>query len=554
MKSAQTLRIPMEKFTPDTATSHQDQDDSTFLSHEPCPKCDSSDALARYDYGHGFCFSCEAYFPADGEVEVDTPAPASGFLKSKPVPIQSRGVKASTCKMAGYGVSEWKGQRVQVADYRNDRGELVAQKIKTADKSFAILGNGRALRCWQIHRYKPGGKKIPIFEGEIDCLKWLDMYPRYPAVSVPSGAASAAKAVARDIEFFESFEEVLICMDSDEAGRKAAVEIASLFSPGKAKIMQIPSPAKDVCDACSLGLQDQLVENFWNAKVYRPDGIITGAELLDVILDDKQVPAVAYPWEGLNEKLHGLRQGELVTVCSGTGVGKSQLCRNLAVHLIQEGYKVGYIALEESLARTGLSLLGLVMGKPLHIDRDLVTPDEMREAFMKELSERLFVYNHFGSLSSENLLARCRYLRVAEQCDFLIIDHLSILVSGWGDGDERRLIDNVMTALRSQVCEATGVGMILVSHLKRVEGKSAERGGDPELNHLRGSQSISQLSDACIALSRDTMGEDPHVTTVRVLKNRFSGELGVACHLRWDAATGRHSEISLEFEKKDVPF
>ena len=127
-------------------------------------------------------------------------------------------------------------------------------------------------------------------------------------------------------------------------------------------------------------------------------------------------------------------------------------------------------------------------------------------------------------------------------------------MSGWGDGDERRLIDNVMTALRSQVCEATGAGMILVSHLKRVDGRSAERGGEPELSHLRGSQAISQLSDACIALSRDTMGDDPNLTTVRVLKNRFSGDLGLACYLRFDPETGTHTEVNPEFESEETPF
>ena len=532
----------------------QSPDSSSFSAHEPCGSCGSSDACARYDDGHTFCFACETYTPADGSESVEE-KPTEGFLAWKPIPLQSRGIKASTCQLAGYGVSEYKGARVQVADYRDDDGRLVAQKIKTADKQFQILGNGRSLRCWQIHRYKGGGKRVPIFEGETDCLAWMNMYPKYPAVAVPNGAAGAAKAVARDIEFFESFEEVLICMDNDEPGRKAALEIAALFSPGKAKIMQVPPAAKDVCDAISKGLRSELVEAFWNAKPYRPDGIVTGGELLEVIVNDEEVPACPYPWEGLNEKLHGLRQGELVTICAGTGVGKSQVCRSLAVHLIRQGHRVGYIALEEGLARTGLSLLGLVMGKPLHLDRSGVTKEEMREAFMRELADKLYVYNHFGSLSAENLLARCRYLRVADRCDYLIVDHLSILVSGWGDGDERRLIDNVMTALRSQVCEATGVGMVLVSHLKRVEGRSAERGGEPELSHLRGSQSISQLSDACIALSRDTMGDDPDLTTMRVIKNRFSGELGVACHLRWSPETGQHREVNPEFEPKDeVPF
>lgn len=555
LKGQQTL---MGKATPDTATIPMPENSSNFLTHEPCEKCKSSDGLARYDDGHGYCFACNTYYSAEGEEE-NCEATPEGLLSWQPMPLKSRGIKASTCKLAGYGVAEWRGGRVQVADYRDADGKLIAQKIKTADKKFAILGDGRGLRCWQLHRYKGGGKRIPIFEGETDCLRWLELFPKYPACAVPSGAAGAARAVAKDIEFFETFEEVIICFDADPAGQAAALEVAALFSPGKAKIMHVPSPANDVCDAFARGLHVEIVEAFWQAKPYRPDGIVAGNELLDAILNEREVPSVPYPWQGLNDKLHGLRQGELVTVCAGTGVGKSQLCRSLAIHLVREGHRVGYIALEEGLARTGLSLLGIAMGLPLHIDRSATTEEEMREVFMRELSERLYVYNHFGSLSSENLLARCRYLRVAEQCDYLVVDHLSILVSGWdasgGITDERRGIDNVMTALRSQVCEATGAGMILVSHLKRVEGRSAERGGEPELNHLRGSQSISQLSDACIALSRDTMGEDPNLTTVRVLKNRFSGDLGVACHLRWCPETGLHREVHPDFEEKvEVPF
>tara|TARA_R100001163_G_C5064730_1_gene202436 strand:+ start:1779 stop:3161 length:1383 start_codon:yes stop_codon:yes gene_type:complete len=456
--------------------------------------------------------------------------------------------------LAGYGIGDFNGEKVQVADYRNDNGELIAQKVKTKDKKFSIIGNGRNLRCWQLHRYKPGGKRIVVFEGETDCLKWQDIFPRYPATSVPSGAASAAKSIARDITFFESFEQVIICFDRDDAGRKAAEEVAQLFTPGKCCIMQVPEGANDVCDAWAQGFQEELVQSYWDAKPYRPDGIVTGDDLIEAILDDTEVASTPYPWEGLNDKLHGLRSGELVTICAGTGVGKSQICRSLALHLIRQGHKVGYIALEENLAKTGLALLGLVLEQPLHIDRTAVTKDEMREAFDRELRDRLFVYNHFGSMSSDNLLARCRYLRVAEKVDFLFIDHLSILVSGWDStqGDERRMIDNVMTALRSQVCEATGVGMILVSHLRRVEGRSAERGADPELSHLRGSQAISQLSDACLALSRDTMGDDPDLTTVRVLKNRFSGELGEACHLRWDSKTGAHAEVDPQFTPADT--
>ena len=535
-----------------------------FVEHEPCPACGSSDALARYSDGHGFCFSCETYFPGDGDAEApEEPTVPEGFIAHKPADLKSRGIRASTCRMAGYGIATVNGETVQVADYRDAQGALVAQKVKAPGKRFSVVGQGSKLRCWQLHRFKPGGRRISIFEGETDCLKWLDMFPKYAAVALPAGAAGGAKAVARDIDFFESFEEVRICMDRDEAGAKAADEIAQLFSPGKCRVVVVPEGANDVCDACSQGLQEELVQAWWEAKPYRPDGIVAGDELLEAILEDKGAESlVAYPWQGLNDKLHGIRAGELVTVCAGTGVGKSQFCRSLTVHMLQNGLRVGYIALEEGLARTGLSLLGLIMCKPLHIDRSNVSDEELREVFNRELKDRLFVYDHWGSMSSENLLARCRYLRIAEQVDVLVIDHVSILASGWNssDGDERRLIDNVMTALRSQVCEATGVGMILVSHLRRVDGRSAERGGDIELSHLRGSQAISQLSDACLALSRDTLGEDKNLTQVTVLKNRFSGELGTAAHLRWDPETGRHTEVDPRFDEapleasQEVPF
>ena len=537
---------------PNTPTEGRDSD-SNCLHYEPCEVCGSNDNVARYDDGHGYCFGCGAYYHGD-ELRKEEEELMEGFIPRKPQALRSRGIRKETCSLAGYGVGEWKGVKVQVADYRDEAGELIAQKLKSADKQFVILGDSKKMQLWQQHRYKKGGRRLPSFEGETDCLQWRDKNPRYPAVAVPNGAAGAAKAIARNIEFVESFQEVIICFDADEPGQAAARECAALLTPGKARIMTLPGEANDVCDAVKQGLTKQLIESFWNAKVWRPDGIVAGDELFDVITNEEEVPSTPYPFEGLNEKLLGLRPGELVTVCAGTGVGKSQLCRNLAIHLMRNGAKVGYIALEESLARTGLSLLGQVMKKPLHLGRNGTTIEEMKEAFDTEMKDRLFVYNHFGSMSSENLLSRCRYLRIAEGCSYLIIDHLSILVSGWGDGDERRLIDNVMTALRSQVCEATGAGMILVSHLKRVDGRSAERGGEPELSHLRGSQAISQLSDACIALSRDTMGDDPNLTTVRVLKNRFSGDLGLACYLRFDPETGTHTEVNPEFESEETPF
>ena len=144
--------------------------------------------------------------------------------------------------------------------------------------------------------------------------------------------------------------------------------------------------------------------------------------------------------------------------------------------------------------------------------------------------------------------------------DFVILDHLSIVVSGLDGGDERRTIDQAMTRLRSLV-EQTGIGMVLVSHLRRPDGRAHEEGGQTSLSQLRGSAGIAQLSDMVVGLERDQQGEHPNVTTVRILKNRWSGDTGEACHVQYDKDSGRLTETHSDFADTassggfdDVPF
>jgi len=139
-------------------------------------------------------------------------------------------------------------------------------------------------------------------------------------------------------------------------------------------------------------------------------------------------------------------------------------------------------------------------------------------------------------------------------CKWIIVDHLHMLVSSITEGDERRTIDSIMTRLRS-IVEETGVGMILVSHLRRVEGnRGHENGVTVGLNHLRGSQSIAQLSDCVIALERNQQADDPlesQTTHLRVLKSRYTGDVGMATHLLYTHNTGRLSEIESESFEED---
>lgn len=521
---------------------------STCLRHDPCPACTSSDAFAVYDDGHGHCFSCGHHTTASAE-----PAPATKrskkadkFLDVTPVDIPARRISESVCRSHGYGTARHKGEVVQVADYCDEAGTVVAQKIRTADKQFSIIGDAKAMKLWPQWRFKPGGKRLLICEGELDLLCWQSLgEDRWPAVSVPNGAAGAKNAIAKSIDWVESFDEVVLCFDNDEAGKAATDAVCSILTPGKALVMRLPGGVKDICDAAKAGLAKELVDAFWKAIPRRPDGIVGTQEILAALLNPP-TPGVPYPWSGLTRMLNGMRRGELVTLTAGTGVGKSLVAGLIAHHLVKGGLKIGYISLEESLSRTAERLIGAEIGRQLHLSREGVTPQMLQEVWNNVFAGKVVVFNHFGSMDAETLLARIRYMRIAEGVDFLVLDHLSILVSGWDSdsGDERRLIDNVMTTLRS-ICEQTGVGMLLISHLRSPDkGSTHEEGARPKLSELRGSKSISQLSDAVIAVVRDQMGEDPNRSEVWVLKNRHSGITGRAATLRYDPDTGAMAEES----------
>ena len=280
-------------------------------------------------------------------------------------------------------------------------------------------------------------------------------------------------------------------------------------------------------------------------REYRPDGIVEGRTLLQLVSTPRPPADFHYGFKGLDNLLHGARYGELVTITAGSGTGKSSFCRHLAAQLLQNGNRVGYLALEESNRRTALGLMSSALHKAYHLGEH--DHKELINAFDETLAKwNLYLFDGFGSYDPDIIYNRIEYLASGLDTKIIFLDHLSILLSGL-DGDERKTIDKTMTRLRSLV-ERTGITLFLVSHLRRTQSdQNHEEGARVTLGQLRGSAAIAQLSDACIALERNQQDGSQHAgTTVRVLKNRYSGETGVACTLQYDLNTCQFTENEVE--------
>lgn len=505
-------------------------------SHLPCPSCPSSDAYAEYDDGHGYCHSCQTYFPAVTKKQKQKSLVSS--LEFKAIP--SRKLTAKTCSFYRYGIGTYKGKPCQVADYNGK-----AQKLRFPDKTFAILGDGKNLPLFGQNLFSSHGLKVIITEGEIDALSVGQATNlKWAVVSLASGAGSASKNIKENLEWLETFQEVVLMFDNDVNGKKAKDEVVELFSPGKVKIFEYPEQFKDANDMLQAGMGGAIIDGVFKAKTFRPDGIISGKDLLEDVLSEP-LPGLEVPYPAMNKMFDGFRYGSLYLFTAGSGIGKTTVVHEIAYHLMMEHKEtIGVIALEENKRKTAKRYPGIYLNHPLVLNRFGITDSVLTEAFEKTTgSGRFYLYDHWGSLNLDRLMGKIRYMIKGLGCKWIVLDHISIVVSGLDNvgESERKLIDRLMTRLRSLI-EETQASILAVVHLSRAtdnSGKGWNEGKQISLRSLRGSGALEQLSDAVIALERDQHGDNKDESIIRVLKNREVGITGVADTLVYNHRTGR---------------
>jgi twinkle protein len=339
------------------------QQTSNFVRHTPCESCGSSDANSLYDDGHQHCFSCGETVQAEGSAPdvAATPRKVSGLINDVEIkPLPSRKISVETCGHFGYGVSTFKGNPCQVAPYYSEDGRLVAQKVRLPNKDFIWLGTMKDALPFGAHAFPRTGRKIVVTEGELDALAMSQVQKnKWPVVSIGCGAGPQIKKwFAERLSYFNGFEEVVLMFDSDEAGKSAANAAAQVLGH-RARIADLP--LKDANDMLVEGRVQEMVTAMWNARPYRPEGIMDISETLEAVLRPPEA-GLSWPFVSLTDLTYGMRLGEIYAVGAGTGIGKSDFMAECVVHLVRKhGEAVGYIALEQTPTETALRLAGKLL-------------------------------------------------------------------------------------------------------------------------------------------------------------------------------------------------
>ncbi|AIT13645.1 DNA primase/helicase [Salmonella phage BP12A] len=540
----------------------EEQQESIFLYHLPCENCGSSDGNGMYSDGHQYCFVCQNHVRGTEETR-ETVAKTRrssyntggdkmsnllnfGDSDGRYTNLKARGLMEAICRKYGYWVAKVNGEMLQVANYYDVEGNLVGQKVRDKHKEFSAKGKLKADLLFGKQLWN-GGKKIVVTEGEIDCLTVAQLQEgKYPVVSLPMGAQAAKKTCAANYEYFDQFDEIILMFDMDEPGRKAIEECAPVLPSGKVRVAVLP--LKDANECLLNGQAKAVTDQIWNAQPWVPDGVVSAVSLKDRVREamvKEETTGLLFTGQPkLNDMTLGARGGEVIMVTSGSGMGKSTFVRQQMLMWGKGGAKVGLAMLEEAVEETVQDLMGLNNHVRLRQDKELkmqILEDGRFDEWYDVLfnTDMFHLYDSFAESQEDRLFAKLAYMVDGLDCNVILLDHISIVVSGMEDNsDERKTIDRLMTKLKA-FAKTKGVVVVVICHLKNPEkGKAHEEGRPVSITDLRGSGALRQLSDTIIALERNQQGDYPNLVQLRVLKCRFTGDTGVAGHMAYNKETG----------------
>lgn len=589
--------------------------------------CSSSDALAVYQQVdedteevsyNAFCWSCKQTFYKEelhnssvgAELGIENgKVPDTSKIKTKPKkePLTKEQV-VSFIKQVGY---ESKGYRGIKDEYNrffghltklDDNGKPVAEfypetqdgvvtgyKGRVLPKTFGMLNQGvtgiKSDLSGQV-KFKSGGKYLLIVGGERDKVAAFQMlrdsqikrgqgeYEPIAVVSPTCGEGNAAKQIANHYDFCNRFDSIIVAMDNDEVGKAATQEVAKVLPAEKVKV--VSWSMKDPQAMLEAGKQDQFVRDFYSAKDYVDDGIISSVTADDSLEEELTRPKIKLP--DFMSELEGAMAGGIplgywVNWIAGSGAGKTTTV-NEAIRkwLYESPYKVGIVSLELTAAQYMIAMLSREVGykinlikepeKALEFIRQPYVVEARNKLKMNEYGEERFALLDDREGSLDNVRKQIERLIKKHGCKLIVIDPLNDLFdsSTW---DEQAAFIKWMKVTLKQ-----GVTFSCVCHIRKgntstdKNGKRIER--ELTEDDVSGLSLVTKSAGANIFLNRNKYSEDEilkNTTKVTMGKCRWSGITGVVGEWYYDVQThtmhdakkffGHNSHVSYEHMESD---
>lgn len=559
------------------------------VGKNPCIRCEKDGRDNSKDNFHwygeslgGYCFSCGFTIPSKQYIEQnqeynweENKVMGLEFNKSVLADIKKeytfieekyRGIRPDIYKYFGVMHKIENGKPVEQI-YPTFRGkEVVGFKRRELPKTFLMpYGDvGADVDFFSQWRWLvPESKReVIICSGEIDMLSAYQMlrdwrassnsskgteYPYTPVVSSTVGELGAAAQARNNYEWLNKFDKIIICPDSDEAGRKAVDKMFGSIPKNKMYVMELPM--KDANEMLLAGKSKEFIDAYFRAKPYTPAGVHASTSLYEAAYDYTNVSRLTLPpFLKKAETMFGggLVKREMSVIFAKTSTGKSLFINAITRHWILNHPEeiVGVLSLEATIDKYATSVISDHIGVNLTRLKDgeekrkfLSKPDikqQIKQFFEKEDgSPRFYVCDDRGA-DIEIVKEKIVEMIVKMGITILVIDPYSDLMSGMENSKQEEF-----SSWMKKIVKEYPVSLVLVCHTRKGNGKDKRR---LEEEDIIGSSTIMKSSAQTISLERDKLAESEfqrNITSVVIHKNRHSGQTGEAGEIFYEWKTGR---------------
>tara|TARA_R110000803_G_scaffold13482_9_gene37933 strand:- start:16413 stop:18266 length:1854 start_codon:yes stop_codon:yes gene_type:complete len=585
--------------------------DGVYQYHVACTskKCDSSDAMSIWKHDDGrhnaFCHSCgyKVYSVDPNTLEkIDTGYQAEEEINMEDVEVitnefdsdslKARKIKKQIAELYGVKVGYNEAGTQDAHFYPTHKEDKVVgyskretfqswdnQVTKKPEllgkmKKFSTVGYAKVdvqLFGQEVYPAPNGGgrykSRIFLTTGQEDALAGTAMIDHlgkkqesYPFVSVVGGDSGGIKNLKHNLSYISSFDEIYLCADNDDSGKKFEEEACKILPVGKVKIMSFnPTYGKDLSDLWNKEAtndRERGCELFWNAiwssKDYSPAGIKSLSEGWEGYIHRGEDPLIPFPdsFGDLNAKTCGGygADGEIINIAAPSSVGKSSFIKEMIYTALKDTDRnIGVISLEETLPEFLEGMLSIHMSTQLNEipfdERDRVLErekfDELLALNNEGGSDRIHFLDDPGACRDEDdLWEKVDFLIKGLDCSLMVLDPVTLALSLGIDEDE-------YNATLVKKVKRHKLAWVNVHHVRKSGsgGTANSEGADLAEEDIKGSGSHFQTGMINIILTRNKVHENDIVrntTKIKMPKCRRHGKnTGIAGYTFYDGKTGR---------------
>lgn len=528
-----------------------------------CHYCNASGILrSRNDKIHDttiqfFKHQKKEYKRPNREIKIEDGMYSQPFMEY----FSNRGISENTMKKVGITEEKEHFGNVNIGCIGFNfllNGELINTKYRTRDKKFKLISGAELIpyNIDSIHpsTYSDGEEKYAIFtEGEIDCMTWVECGFTH-SVSAPNGANSNMEYLDNYVDdYFEPLDVLYISVDNDRKGLEFRYELLRRFGTAKCRIIDYPSPCKDINEVMVQYGIDAVKECFNNYTEIKPEGVMELRDVetnLDFLFHNGFQAGIKIGMPTIDQYL-SFRIGMLIVVTGVPTSGKTYMLNFILAKLnIIHDWKIAFFSPEFYPVSDHVGqMMETLGGLKFYSDNYNLSVYEQ----MKEYVNNNLFWIDPDDTDINSVMDRAIYLIKKKGIKALVIDPFNSLTDkNYKGGRKDEYISDFLQMLRA-FARKYGIAVFLVMHPTKMV--KLDNGLYPvcDLYNCKGASEVYDKADIGLSMWRNEFEDYCELHVVK-MKFRSMGSKG-CISLKFNLNNGRYVELggdATEMLKKGI--